>query len=116
MAANQIKFLRAKLGLSQRKFGEQVNVSQSLINALENGSRLPTERFISDICRVYNVNVEWLTDNKEPIFLDPLQGMDIDSEVRELTSLLMALDDDERSTIIKMIKTFKSDAPPNDKM
>lgn len=106
MTGNRLKILRKHLNLSQKKFGDRLKVSQSLINALENGSRVVTERFVDDVCREYGVNREWLLYNEEPMLADPLEGISVDDEVKELTNALMGLDKSERDAILTMIKAF----------
>ena len=40
--------------------GERINLSQTHISSLENGTREVTNRIISDICREFNVDEHWL--------------------------------------------------------
>lgn len=106
MIGEQIRKLRNELHLSQKKFGEGLHVSQSLINAIENNYREATDRFIEDVCRVYGVNKSWLLKDTPPMFTDPLDGVSVDDEVKELTRLLMQLSPEERNSIVDMVKTF----------
>lgn len=108
MISDQLRALRKMLNLSQKKFGEKLNVSQSLINALENSDRMPTVRFIDDVCRTFKVNRAWLMDGVEPMYDDPLDELNIEDEVKELTTLLMQLDEAERESIMQMIQAFKN--------
>ena len=47
-------------GLSKTGFGKEINLSQSMVSKLCSGAATPSDRTISDICRVFNVNEEWL--------------------------------------------------------
>lgn len=49
-----------KSGLTKTAFGGKINVSQSHISRIANGETIPSDRTISDICRVFNVNEVWL--------------------------------------------------------
>lgn len=56
----RIKKLRAKENMNQTDFAKKLNVSQNMITRYENGLTIPPDRVISDICREFNVNEEWL--------------------------------------------------------
>lgn len=56
----RIKNLRKSMGMTQREFGQKLNLTDATIAAYENGRREITSRVISDICRVYGVNEIWL--------------------------------------------------------
>lgn len=64
----RLKIIRQELGLSQEIFGKSINLSRSHIASLENGLRELTDRTISDICRVYDVNENWLRTGKDEMF------------------------------------------------
>lgn len=57
---NRIKLLRKDLKLTQKAFGSTISLSCSQIACYENGTRSLTERALNDICRVFNVNENWL--------------------------------------------------------
>lgn len=58
--------LRKTLKKSQAKFAKEIGLSVTFINLVENGNRNLSDRTISDICRIYDVNEEWLrTGNGE---------------------------------------------------
>lgn len=63
----RIKEIRRKLGITQADFGKGISVSQNYVWMIEKGDRIPSDRTIADICRVYNVNENWLrTGEGEP--------------------------------------------------
>ena len=47
-------------GLSKTGFGKEINLSQSMVSKLCSGAAAPSDRTISDICRVFDVNEVWL--------------------------------------------------------
>jgi transcriptional regulator with XRE-family HTH domain len=46
--------------ITQEAFAKALNLTQSTIAGYENGQLIPSDRTISDICRIYNVNEVWL--------------------------------------------------------
>ncbi len=52
--------IREQTGLSQEKFAERLGLSRNFINQVENGKKNISDRTISDICREFNINEEWL--------------------------------------------------------
>lgn len=68
---DRVKFLRNTLGLSQDAFGKNILLERSTISLIERHQRNVTDRILNDICRVYNVNVEWLRDGEGEVFVEP---------------------------------------------
>lgn len=64
----RIKILRKELGLTQSQLAESLHITKSAIANIETGARNITDRTISDICREFNVNEEWLRNGTEPMF------------------------------------------------
>lgn len=66
--------LRNELKLSQEKFASKINVKRTTISTYERtGAPLP-DRMISDICREFNVNEDWLRNGNGPMFR-PVKGI-----------------------------------------
>lgn len=57
---DRIGHIVAFSGLTKTEFGIALNLSQSMISKLCNNSAMPSERTISDICRIFTINAEWL--------------------------------------------------------
>ena len=57
---DRIKQARAHAGLTQGQFAEQLGLSRNYIAMIEIGRREPSDRTISDICRVFSVSEAWL--------------------------------------------------------
>lgn len=64
---NRIVQLRKKRGWTQDKFAEEMGISKNYVSLIENGKRIPGDRLISDICREFDVNEDWLRYGKEPM-------------------------------------------------
>ena len=65
----QIAALIHAKGMNKSKFAESINVSPQFISAVCAGTKQPSDRTIADICRVYNVNEEWLRDGTGEPFM-----------------------------------------------
>ncbi len=64
----RIKQLRKDvLELSQKDFADKIGVSENFIWMVEKGTRTPSDRTISDICREFGVREEWLRTGELPI-------------------------------------------------
>lgn len=59
-------------GLTKTEFGKRINISQGMVSRICQGSATPSDRTISDICRVFNVNRRYLEQGEEPMFLPEL--------------------------------------------
>ena len=65
----RIKQLRVELELTQMQFAEKIGLSRNYIAMIEMGAREPSDRTISDICRVFGVSEAWLRDGTEPMYV-----------------------------------------------
>lgn len=67
--AERILYIRKEQGLSQSAFGEALNISQNFVWMLESGKRSPSDRTVSDICRIFGVDEVWLRTGEGEPFL-----------------------------------------------
>lgn len=96
--------LRRIKKLSQKEFGEGINLSQNHISSIEKGVRNITPRILDDICRVYNVNKDWLIDGKGEMFDNTLDSYNIeDEEIKEFMEMYLQLDDETKGYIQGLI-------------
>lgn len=105
--ANRILAIRKESGLSQSAFGEKLNLSQNFVWMIEKGQREPSDRTISDICRVYSVNEVWLRTGVGEMKL-PL------SQDEQLAKIFAAVQvsDDERARLVKAFSSLPPEAYP----
>ena len=81
--SERIKYIRthaAAKKLTLEEFGARLGISKSTAFNIENPDRLPggvPDSILRLIAATFRVNYQWLTDGKEPVFLD----MDADSLV-----------------------------------
>ena len=47
-------------GCNKTKFAERLNISQAFLSQMCSGVRSPSDRTISDICREFHINENWL--------------------------------------------------------
>lgn len=63
---SRIRQIRERAGLSQTEFAERIGLTKNYMSLLETGGRKPSDRTVSDICREFGINKEWLlTGNGE---------------------------------------------------
>lgn len=99
---NRLVLLRKALGLNQESFAIPINLSRAAVANYESGRRPLTERTIADICRVYNVNEEWLRNGNGEMFAI---GKNLDAELSALVAELISSNDDwVKNCIVKFLK------------
>lgn len=64
----RIRLIREETGLSMKKFGERIGISDGAVAKLEkpNGNKA-SEQTIRAICQEFNVSRTWLVDGIEPM-------------------------------------------------
>ena len=62
--------IRKVLGLTMDKFGEKLGVQKSAISKIEKDKVNLSDQMVKLICREYNVNYDWLTDEDGEMFSD----------------------------------------------
>lgn len=97
---SRIKTLRKVLGKTQDEFSSLIGLSRNFIAQIEIGTKVPSDRTISDICRVYNVNETWLRTGEGEMLLP----MDRETELAKLTVDLFTEEPDSfKSRFISML-------------
>lgn len=96
--SKRIKTVRESFGLTQEEFAERIELGRSHVSLLESGKRSPSDLTVSNICRVYGVNREWLVDGKGDKF-GGAQTL-IESVVR----LLNVADDEDRKVVTAFLQ------------
>ena len=56
----RIRKVRTDSGLKQDAFAKKLGLTKNFISLVETGGREPSDRTISDICREFNINENWL--------------------------------------------------------
>lgn len=110
----RITELRKVLNLSMEKFGNQVGITKSSINAIEKGRNNPSEQTIMLICKAYNVSPLWLKEGKGDMFLDfPKHELDriaqdyaLDETDKLLIETFLESSESDRKAIKNFLQTF----------
>lgn len=84
--SDRITYIIETLGMKKIAFAEKINVSQAFVSQLCSGSKQPSDRTISDICREFNVNEEWLRSGEGGPFKKLSKEEEIASYVEDLLS------------------------------
>ena len=106
---NRIREVRKHNKLTQSEFANRLNVSQNYIYMIEKGDRQPSDRTISDICREFNVNEEYLQTGEGKMFKE----LPEEDEVADIVSGLL---EDGRNNpfyeiILEIILTYRELSP-----
>ena len=110
---NRILKIRKNSKLNQEDFGLRLNLTKNYISLIETGNRIPSDRTISDICREFNVNEDWLKNGTGDMYkekdgsfselLVELEDSD-DDFIKSLITVYMGLDEDSKSALRKIAK------------
>ena len=82
---DRLRAIRSALKLTQAEFAKSIELTRATIASYEGGYLDVSERTIKDICRVHNVNEQWLRTGDGPMFReqDNLDNM-LTAEVAKL--------------------------------
>lgn len=110
---NRILKIRKDSKLNQEDFGLRLNLTKNYISLIETGNRIPSDRTISDICREFNVNEDWLKNGTGDMYKEKdgsfselfveLEDSD-DDFIKSLITVYMGLDEDSKSALRKIAK------------
>lgn len=81
----RIEYVRKHEGLTQEQFAARIGLSRNYLWMLENGSRVPSDRTIKDICREFKVNEKWLRTGEEPPFKDSAPDKDLAAFIGDIS-------------------------------
>lgn len=106
----RIKFLRKKdLKKTQKDFAADLGLSENFIWQIEKGERTPSDRTISDICRIYGIQEDWLRYGLEPMRAEKSE----EEQIAELVGSALHGSSRLKKAVIKMICS-RSDAELQD--
>lgn len=116
---DRIKELRRELNMTQAEFAAKIGLSRNYIAQIEIGTKVPSDRTISDICREFNVNEDWLrTGTGEPTikrtrsqeigaFASEVMNLPDEDIKNRLIDALAKLDERDWETIAKIADRLK---------
>lgn len=96
---DRLKQIRKDSGLTQQQFAESLNVSRNYVALWEIGQREPSDRTISDICRVYGINEPWLREGVGEMYVPKTR----EETIAELVGSALTGSNDFKKAVIQMI-------------
>lgn len=103
--SERIAFLIKDQHETRTSFADKINLSQPFVSGLCSGAKQPSDRTISDICRVFGVSEAWLRDGVGEMYVRR-------SANEELAILVNDLMSDADESFRKRFVTALLDLPP----
>ena len=88
-------------GRTKTEFAKRLNVSQAFVSQMCSGAAKPSDRTISDICREFAVNEDWLRTG----IGEMREAITPEEEIAELVARAVHGSGDFRRAVIRMICT-----------
>lgn len=104
----RIAEVRKAAGLSQAEMADRLGLSRNFISLVENGNRIPSDRTIADICRVFGVNRVWL----ETGVGEPFQPKDKREELKAVFADVLSGRQSEKNAFIEAMAQLPDDVFP----
>lgn len=95
----RIKAVRQSEGLTQSQFAEKIGLSRNYVAMVEIGQREPSDRTISDICRIFDIQEDWLRYGLEPMRC----ARSKEEEIAELVGRALNGSSEFKKAVIQMI-------------
>lgn len=80
----RIQRIIQELGIKRVDFAKKVKLSAPYISELCSGKTVPSDRTISDICREFDVNEQWLRTGEGEMFIQKSPGDEISAFVGDI--------------------------------
>lgn len=82
-------------------FARKMNITPAYAAQLYNGERTPSDRTISDICRIFDIQEEWLRYGLEPM----RAAKSREEEIAELVGSALSGSNEFKQSVVRMICT-----------
>lgn len=96
---DRISFVRKNSGLNQTEFAEKLNLTKNYISLIENGNRTPSDRTISDICRIFSVDRTWLESGVG----EPFREKSDEERIAEVLGGVLAGSEQSKARLIRAV-------------
>ena len=93
----RINYVVSQSKLTKTAFAKKVNISQAMVSMLCSGATSPSDRTISDICRVFDVDRIWL----ETGIGEPFKPVDRNEQIASVLGKAVAGNDTARDRLIR---------------
>ena len=107
---DRIRLIRKESGLTQEEFAKKIDLTKNYISLVENGGRTLADRTVSDICRIFSINEDWLRNG-----IGEMRAPSEDEEAGYVSELLEDTDNDLYDLIKAIMKTY-CEASESDKL
>ena len=104
----RISFVIKSLGIKKVEFANALNLSGAMISKLCSGDAAPSDRTISDICRIFNVNEVWLRTG----IGEPFIQLSREDEIAAILGSAIAGGTAARDRLIRALARLPDDAFP----
>ena len=91
-------------GLTKTDFAKKISISQPFLSQLCAGTKIPSDRTIADICRVFRINEKWLRTGEGDMEIADTQR----EKLQNFFADVLATAPDERSAFVAAL----DDLPP----
>lgn len=97
----RISWLVANNGKVKTKtdFSKLINISQPYLSQICSSDRIPSDRTIADICRIFDIREEWLRHGLEPMRAPRSR----EEEIAELVGSTLRGSNEFKKSVVRMI-------------
>lgn len=95
----RINMLVSNSGLTKTEFAKRLGISQPFLSQLCSGVKIPSDRTISDICRIFDIQEDWLRYGLEPM----RAAKSKEEEIAELVGHALNGSNEFKKAVIRMI-------------
>ena len=95
----RINTLVSNSGLTKTEFAKRLGISQPFLSQLCSGVKIPSDRTISDICRIFDIQEDWLRYGLEPM----RAAKSKEEEIAELVGHALNGSNEFKKAVIRMI-------------
>ena len=96
------------LKMTQQDFADKLGLSQNFIWMIEKGDRIPSDRTISDICRIFGVDRVWL----ETGVGDPFRPRTKEEELASVFGSILAGHQSQKNAFISAVAQLPDELFP----
>lgn len=108
--SNRIRRLRQERGLTQDEFGKLFGIVKSTVSLYENGRSVPNDQIKTDMCRYFNVSMDYLlglTDERAAP-PEPASPPDVPPTYLEAIKYLDGLSDEALASALRCLQAIKA--------
>lgn len=98
----RVKKIIAYHGTTMTSFAKELNISQSMVSKICADKAVPSDRTISDICRIYNINKDWILHG----IGDMVDTPSLESELTEKFKDSFLVDPDIRRDFVSVLASI----------